>query len=111
MNTETEVKEAPKIDEAKKLAEEKHHARVHELKSLVGKTYCRKVPNPKVPKQYFVVTGYGGTPTHPDGRKYYTLEVESREPNDLKWTPAAIHFLEHFEPFETEQKTTNTETI
>ena len=84
---------------AKALADEQA-ARVAQYQSLVGKTFKPKNQNPRTPNQHFVVTRYAGALTHASvGRKAHTLEVESRNPADLKFTPIAVQFLENYEPF------------
>ena len=86
-------------------------AKADEFKALVGKTFRRKIPNSRIPNQYFLVTGYVGTPRHGDGIQYHTIQVESQNPAESKWTPPAVKFLEEFEPCEIAATATNPEPL
>lgn len=67
-----------------------------EFTSLVGKTFARKVPNPNLPDQTFVVKSYIGILQHGDGVKWHTIAVHSQNPSDVSFTPAAKKFLDEF---------------
>ena len=74
-------------------------AKAKEFQDLKGKTFRPKLPNPRLPDQYFVVTDYIGVLGHMDGLKWHTIEVESRNPSDIRYTPPGSKFLETHEPF------------
>jgi hypothetical protein len=74
-------------------------AKAKVFQDLKGKTFRAKLPNPRLPDQYFVVTDYIGVLGHMDGLKWHTIEVESRNPSDIRYTPAGAKFLETHEPF------------
>lgn len=95
--TAAQIKQAADIQAAKDRAAA-IEARANQVKQMIGKAYKPKVPNLKLPDQYFLATRYLGVVTNQraENPSYHAVLLETREPAEYLLTKSAYDIEQDF---------------